>query len=112
MYMPDKHLSTQFDADLDVISNNLMRLGGLVESQVSQAIYALSITFYAFPLDSSDRRLLMPNTIGHSLHRTAFAHRLGAQKGYGRGLGIMKTPAYTGSSFRNLHYSVIHRTVN
>ena len=40
--MPDKHLSTQFDADLDVISNNLMRLGGLVESQVSQAIYALS----------------------------------------------------------------------
>ena len=42
--MPDKHLSTQFDADLDVISNNLMRLGGLVESQVSQAIYALSIS--------------------------------------------------------------------
>ena len=40
--MPDKHLSTQFDTDLDVISNNLMRLGGLVESQVSQAIYALS----------------------------------------------------------------------
>jgi phosphate transport system protein len=44
MYMPDKHLSTQFDADLEVISNNLMRLGGLVESQVSQAIYALSIS--------------------------------------------------------------------
>jgi phosphate transport system protein len=42
MYMPDKHLSTQFDADLEVISNNLMRLGGMVEAQVSQAIYALS----------------------------------------------------------------------
>jgi len=42
MYIPDKHLSTQFDTDLDVISKNLMRLGGLVESQVSQAIYALS----------------------------------------------------------------------
>ena len=42
MYTPDKHLSTQFDTDLEVISNNLMRLGGLVESQVSQAIYALS----------------------------------------------------------------------
>jgi phosphate transport system protein len=42
MYMPDKHLSTQFDTDLDVISKNLMRLCGLVESQVSQAIYALS----------------------------------------------------------------------
>ena len=42
--MPDKHLSTQFDADLEVISNNLMRLGGMVESQVSQAIYALSMS--------------------------------------------------------------------
>ena len=42
--MPDKHLSTQFDADLEVISNNLMRLGGLVESQFSQAIYALSVS--------------------------------------------------------------------
>ena len=42
--MTDKHLSTQFDADLDAISNNLIRLGGLVESQVSQAIYALSIS--------------------------------------------------------------------
>ena len=54
----------------------------------------------------------MPNTIGHSLHRTAFAHRLSAQKGYGGGLGIMKTPAYPGTSFRNLHYLNIHRTIN
>jgi phosphate transport system protein len=41
--MSDKHLSTQFDLDLDKITGNVMNLAGLVESQVSQAIYALSI---------------------------------------------------------------------
>jgi len=40
--MPDKHLSSQFDADLNTISSRLMELGGLVESQIRQAIYALS----------------------------------------------------------------------
>ena len=48
MYISDKHLSSQFDADLDVISNNLMRLGGLVETQVKQAIYALSMSSAEF----------------------------------------------------------------
>ena len=40
--MPEKHLSTQFDSDLDNISSRVMELGGLVESQIYQAIYALS----------------------------------------------------------------------
>jgi len=40
--MPDKHLSTQFDSDLNAVSSRLMELGGLVESQIRQAIYALS----------------------------------------------------------------------
>ena len=40
--MPDKHLSTQFDSDLDKISSRVMELGGLVESQIYQAIYAMS----------------------------------------------------------------------
>ncbi len=40
--MPDKHLSTQFDSDLDKISSRVMELGGLVESQIHQAIYAMS----------------------------------------------------------------------
>jgi phosphate transport system protein len=40
--MSDKHLSTQFDAELSGISTRVMEMGGLVESQIHQAIYALS----------------------------------------------------------------------
>ena len=40
--MSDKHLSTQFDAELNGVSARVMELGGLVESQIRQAIYALS----------------------------------------------------------------------
>ena len=40
--MPEKHLSTQFDSELSHISTRVMELGGLVESQIRQAIYALS----------------------------------------------------------------------
>jgi phosphate transport system protein len=40
--MADKHLSTQFDSELNSLSSRVMELGGLVESQIRQAIYALS----------------------------------------------------------------------
>jgi len=40
--MSDKHLSTQFDAELAGISNRVLEMGGMVESQVAQAVYALS----------------------------------------------------------------------
>ena len=40
--MPEKHLSTQFDSDLDKITSRVMEMGGLVESQIYQAIYAMS----------------------------------------------------------------------
>ena len=40
--MPDKHLSSQFDSELNAVSTRVMELGGLVESQIRQAIYALS----------------------------------------------------------------------
>ena len=39
--MPDKHLSTQFDAELSGVSTRVLEMGGLVESQVSHAISAL-----------------------------------------------------------------------
>jgi phosphate transport system protein len=39
--MPDKHLSTQFDSELNSLSSRVMELGGLVESQIRQAIYAV-----------------------------------------------------------------------
>jgi phosphate transport system protein len=40
--MPDKHLSSQFDAQLSGVSLRVMELGGLVESQIAKAVYALS----------------------------------------------------------------------
>ncbi|HEY8906121.1 MAG TPA: phosphate signaling complex protein PhoU [Rhodoferax sp.] len=40
--MPEKHLSSQFDSELSAVSARFMELGGLVESQIRQAIYALS----------------------------------------------------------------------
>lgn len=40
--MPDKHLSTQFDSELNNVSSRVMELGGLVESQIRQAIFSLA----------------------------------------------------------------------
>ena len=40
--MADKHLSTQFDSELSSLSSRVMELGGLVESQIRQAIDALA----------------------------------------------------------------------
>lgn len=40
--MTDKHLSTQFDSELNSLSSRVMELGGLVESQIRQATGALA----------------------------------------------------------------------
>jgi phosphate transport system protein len=40
--MTEKHLSTQFDAELAAISTRVLEMGGLVESQVAQSIHALT----------------------------------------------------------------------
>ena len=40
--MPDKHLSSQFDSDLNAINGHLLEMGGLVESQVATAMKAFS----------------------------------------------------------------------
>jgi len=37
----DKHISSQFDAELSSVSAHVLEMGGMVEAQVSQAIYAL-----------------------------------------------------------------------
>jgi phosphate transport system protein len=39
--MSDKHLSTQFDAELSGISSRVLEMGGLVESQLVQGLQAL-----------------------------------------------------------------------
>ncbi len=40
--MSDKHISAQFDSELNAVSSRVMELGGQVESQIHQAIYALA----------------------------------------------------------------------
>jgi phosphate transport system protein len=40
--MSDKHLSTQFDAELSGISNRVLEMGGVAEAQVAQAMLALA----------------------------------------------------------------------
>jgi phosphate transport system protein len=40
--MSDKHLSSQFDADLNLVSSKVLEMGGLVESQIVNAMNALN----------------------------------------------------------------------
>ena len=40
--MSNNHISSQFDAELNSISTQVLEMGGLVESQLHQAIYALN----------------------------------------------------------------------
>lgn len=40
--MADKHISTLFDSELTSVSSRVLEMGGLVESQIRQAIYSLS----------------------------------------------------------------------
>ncbi|KVT55822.1 phosphate signaling complex protein PhoU [Burkholderia ubonensis] len=40
--MSDKHLSSQFDADLNAVSSKVLEMGGLVEAQITGAMQALN----------------------------------------------------------------------
>jgi phosphate transport system protein len=51
--MGDKHISSQFDHELNSISSKVMEMGGLVESQLRHAIYA----FYEFSSEVADQVL-------------------------------------------------------
>ena len=39
--MDKPHLSTQFDTEINAVSTRVLEMGGQVESQLAQAIYAL-----------------------------------------------------------------------
>jgi len=39
--MPDKHLSSRFDTELNLVSTRLLEMGGLVESQIARVLEAL-----------------------------------------------------------------------
>lgn len=49
--MTEKHLSSQFDSELNGVSSRVMELGGMVESQIHQAIYSLA----QFDAETADR---------------------------------------------------------
>ena len=49
--MSDKHLSSQFDADLNLVSSKVLEMGGLVESQIVHAMQALN----EFDLDIAEQ---------------------------------------------------------
>ncbi|MFN3377012.1 MAG: phosphate signaling complex protein PhoU [Burkholderiaceae bacterium] len=57
--MPEKHLSSQFDSELNGVSARVMEMGGLVESQIRHAIYALS----QFSLESADQVLAIEERV-------------------------------------------------
>ena len=40
--MPDKHISSQFDLELNALCSNLLEMGGLVESQTREAMAAFT----------------------------------------------------------------------
>ena len=57
--MTEKHLSTQFDTELSGISTRVLEMGGLVESQVAQAVYALT----HFSAETATQVLVLEETV-------------------------------------------------
>jgi len=49
--MTEKHLSSQFDSELNGVSSRVMELGGMVEAQIHLAVFALS----EFDAEAADR---------------------------------------------------------
>ncbi|MBU1440941.1 MAG: phosphate signaling complex protein PhoU [Gammaproteobacteria bacterium] len=57
--MSEKHLSSQFDSELNAVSSRVMELGGMVEAQIQQAVYALS----EFDAEAADRVIETENRV-------------------------------------------------
>ncbi|RKU02184.1 phosphate transport system regulatory protein PhoU [Burkholderia sp. Nafp2/4-1b] len=57
--MSDKHLSSQFDADLNAVSSKVLEMGGLVESQIVGAMYALN----EFDREAAERVITAEETL-------------------------------------------------
>ncbi len=57
--MTEKHLSSQFDSELNGVSSRVMELGGMVEAQIHQAVYALA----QFDVEAADRVMEAENAV-------------------------------------------------
>ena len=68
--MTEKHLSSQFDSDLNGVSSQLMEMGGLVETQIQHAIAALanfSTTLAEQVIEAEEKVNALEIAIDHSL---------------------------------------------
>jgi phosphate transport system protein len=71
--MVDKHISSQFDAELGVITTRVFEMGGVVESQLQQVLYALehfSIETCSQVLEIEDRVNKLEVQIDHDVTST------------------------------------------
>ena len=57
--MSDKHLSSQFDADLNLLSSKVLEMGGLIEAQITRAMQALN----AFDAEIADQVIAAEETV-------------------------------------------------
>ena len=57
--MTEKHLSSQFDSELNGVSSRVMELGGMAESQIRLAIHAL----LQFDVETADRVMATENKV-------------------------------------------------
>lgn len=62
MNMTDKHLSSQFDAELTSVSTRVMEMGGMVEAQLATAMSALS----QFNLSAADQVLTIEDKVNRA----------------------------------------------
>ena len=66
--MSDKHISSQFDSELTAVSTRVLEMGGLVESQIRTAVYALS-QFSVEPANQVMEREARVNTMELEIDR-------------------------------------------
>jgi phosphate transport system protein len=57
--MSDKHLSSQFEADLNLVSSKVLEMGGLVEAQITTAMDALN----NFDAELADKVIVAEDTV-------------------------------------------------
>lgn len=93
--MSDKHISTQFDSELGDVSSRVLEIGGMVEAQLQQAVFALlnhDLAAADAALEGGDRVNAMEITIDGELS-AIIARRQPAARDLRLLIAISKTTA-------------------
>ena len=93
--MSDKHISTQFDSELGDVSSRVLEIGGMVEAQLQQAVFALlnhDLAAADTALEGGDRVNAMEITIDGELS-AIIARRQPAARDLRLLIAISKTTA-------------------